>query len=401
MITARGYGYLILMLLDYLVLAYTGLNFLAIVWVVMVLLPVLSAIQTLFAIKMLKVTQCLEPQMLERGGIAQLSIKLEQSGFLSHGEIDLIASIPGFGKTQRVRRKTPLMARHSQQIEISITCYHRGFFKAGIMQLRSRDLFGLFYLPIKSSSSHQAAWINLSILPKTRASLVFKESASNMIDIEHHRDYKIGDEIDAVANLRAYRPGDAMKRTHWKLSARLGKTMIKEFENSVQSSGLLLLDMARTEPAKNAKACLELADNFTDRAAYLVKMILHSSRSVRLAGHKQSYLECYVERPTELVAAQLSLAGLDWSDDTSPESMLVEQTAAGRAASFVVFMSTRLNELVVSQLLALINRGIQTDLILLASDQIAPDWASALHKAEEAGLPVTLLHYTPTGKGIQ
>lgn len=395
MITWRGFGHLALTALIYLALAYSGFKPLALLLPLLIILPLLSAMQLIITARYLKISQSLEPSITERGGKVRLTVNLSQFGWFSHGEIDLVTVRPGSG-TRRIyeRRIMSLLSGTSREFSLDMECSHRGNFKAGVSSVRSRDILGLFFLPVNSRRLCGKMLSDLIVLPRSSPSAYFDDLTSFLYDWQHKQTPDAGDEVDAVANIRTHRPGDSMKRTHWKLTARMNEIMIKEFENPIRQAGLILIDMAR--PAQDSyrrSACLDLADACTDRVAYLTSLLLKDGNCLRLVNYQQDGRhELSVGHPAELRQAQLMLAAMDWSDGWPAEQALIEETSPDKGLCFIILLATRLNKATVSQLLDLRQRGRPVWLVLLAgANGQHPEQVEAVRLYLASGLPMTML----------
>lgn len=120
-------------------------------------------------------------------------------------------------------RRLPLSTRHVGQYDAQITW------------LIVSDLFGLFEMHKRP----QAVCAPLTVLPRP-------------FDIEKPR-FTLGDDgsaalsrtqedYNAPEDVRTYRPGDAMKRIHWKLSSRKRELLVRRFETPAPPDTLILLD---------------------------------------------------------------------------------------------------------------------------------------------------------------
>lgn len=397
MITWRGFGYLLLTAVVYLILAYSGFSPLAVLLPLLIILPVLSAARIWLVSRGLLIKQKIEPPITERGIPARLEIVLSQSGWLSHGEIDLVTVTPGPGlRCRHERRLMSLLGGTSRAFGIDLAASHRGFYRAGISSARSRDILSLFYLPVAFRRRCRQELPSLTVLPSTSPSANFDDLASFLFDWQHKQTPEAGDEVDAVANIRTHRPGDSLKRTHWKLTARLDEVMVKEFENPIRQAGLILIDMARPISAgKRMAACLDLADACTDRVAYLTRLLLADGNSLRLVNYQgDGRHELKVGQQADLRQAQLMLAGMDWSDGWPAAQALIEETMPDKSACFIVLVSTRLDRLTVCQLLDLKQRGRPVWVVLLAdANGQDPEQIEAIRMMTAGNLPMTLLDH--------
>lgn len=133
--------------------------------------------------------------------------------------------------------------------EIRMTAAHRGVYEVGTSSILLQDLFGFFYLPLprssrrgKDGSSRLIA--EMEVLPnpyRWHSPQAGKLRAPEEV-LMNTRNLKVSNEVDTVANVRDYRPGDRIKQIHWKLSARSDKFLAREFEDPRQGGILFLID---------------------------------------------------------------------------------------------------------------------------------------------------------------
>ena len=397
MMTGRGFSYALLTVLVYLILAYSGFSLLFVLFFVLLLLPPLSALQLLWAGRRLSIAQVLDPGDVERGEPARLTVSLRQHGWLSHGELDLVIGKPGLrGQIIYERHTLPLLAGVPAELAVEVDCRHRGHYPVGISSIRARDVLGLFYLPLRSRAVCRRQMPTCCILPHPEVIPGTEDLASLLADWQHRQTQNYGDEIDAVANLRAHRPGDSLKRTHWKVSARLNEIMIKEFENPIQREGLLVLDLERPTGSSGNRAGLTLGDFYMDRAAYLIQMALATGNHLRVVAYQADGRHEHLTTATgDLRAMQYALTDLDWADGWPADLVLQEETAHNQPAWFVILLACHLSEAAARQLQDLQNRGVLTSLILVgdASGDAAEDAALAVLAAQR----IPCIRISPAG----
>lgn len=183
-----------------------------------------------------------------------------------------VDATPAEGETQRVyrpdRRKTfrlyplphwamvrkivtaVLPQRSTSRQEIILSARHKGTFEVGTDSILLQDLFGFFYLPlartnrIDKASGKSRSSVSMEILPNP---LRWQSPQAGILRapeevLMNARDLKVSNEVDSLANVRDFVPGDRVKQIHWKLSARSGKWLSREFEDPRQGGILFLLD---------------------------------------------------------------------------------------------------------------------------------------------------------------
>lgn len=396
MITWRGTGYMLLTVATWIILAATGYAPLAVFLPLLIILPVVSIFRQLLLVRRLQVVQRLALSIIERGNSTALTVELRQSGWLSHGELELIIKRPGlYGRIVHERRNAVLLAGASREISWTVTGRHRGRYRPGLSRLRSRDLFGLFSLSGKFRHRLARQAPALLVLPNSNVLPTVDNLLSFLAQCEIQQNPLIGDEVDAVANIRSWRPGDSMKRTHWKISARLNQVMVKEFEYPVHKSGLLLVDLARPSDRTtlSSRYLIDLADQLTDQAASLIRHLLSRGSMLRVVAYDHAgRREVLANSPEDLLAAQMMLTDLGWSDEWNPARALIEETGRDKRNCYVVHFTSRFDEAAISQLLELRQSGIPVWLILAQSKGFpTAEQQATLHRYEANGLILTVL----------
>ena len=116
----------------------------------------------------------------------------------------------------------------------------------GIEQLQARyvlidDLFSFFTIKAPTSTFKSPDYRVLPNPTFFRARVTEDLPDPLPVEIERWTD-KIGNEVNALANIRNWRPGDRMKDIHWKVSAKAQEFFVKEYEDPRKGSILFLLD---------------------------------------------------------------------------------------------------------------------------------------------------------------
>jgi len=119
----------------------------------------------------------------------------------------------------------------------------RGAFALGPTTLTSRDPLGLF-----QSQKTFPAKSELIVLPLIMPITNFPEPPGILPGGKVVRQKSLGITPHA-SGIREYAPGDALRRIHWKTSARRQKLMVKEFDQDPQSSVWIFLDAEATVQA--------------------------------------------------------------------------------------------------------------------------------------------------------
>lgn len=164
----------------------------------------------------------------------------------------------------------------SQQ-KLSLVSLHRGAFEVGTSSILLQDLFGFFFLPLPRmlwrdrKSGKKRLVQDLEVLPNPNywnSPTTGKLQAPEEVLLSKEN-LKVSNEVDTLANVREYRPGDRIKQIHWKLSARIGSFLSREFEDPRQGGILFVLDPKYPDAAH---AALQYADEASEIMAATMKI---------------------------------------------------------------------------------------------------------------------------------
>ena len=224
---------------------------------------------------------------------------------------------------------------------MNLNARHVGRFDAGVRTLWVHDLFGLFRMK-KVSPPGDAV---LTVLPRP-------------FDIEKPR-FTLGDDgsaalgrtqedYNAPEDVRTYRPGDAMKRIHWKLSSRKGELLVRRFETPAPPDTLILLDCDFPRGGENVPEGKEsLRDALCETAVAVARMQMADGSPVRLpiyGARANEFASDQAEGLTllqEMLAAQPFGGGEDFSRVLNLELRRMRRTGAA------VVITTRLDAQIV------------------------------------------------------
>lgn len=155
----------------------------------------------------------------------------------SRSSVPMFAVEDSFGAFDPVSVGVERLAPDARaEIELVRVAAHRGVFEEGNVVLTSGAPFGLARSrrarTIRSPLTVVPRWVELSSFP-------ILEPSSSPSDVLHERARTgAGEEY---LGTREYRPGDPMRAVHWRSTARVGKLIVREYQQEISSTvGLVL-----------------------------------------------------------------------------------------------------------------------------------------------------------------
>jgi hypothetical protein len=208
---------------------------------VIALILVLAAIPFLFGGRSYAVNFQLPDDRVIAGSevIASLSVTNTSARIELPGRMDIPI---GAGFTDL---SIPLM-RPGQtfETEVVIPAYRRGVIDIGPITTVRTDLVGVLRRELEWADVRQ-----LFVHPVTVS--VPNTSAGLIRDLEGNPTVNLVDSDISFHAIREYAPGDGQRHIHWKSTAKTGKIMVRQFEESRRSRMVLILGMNRNEFAED------------------------------------------------------------------------------------------------------------------------------------------------------
>ncbi len=207
-----------------------------------------------------------------------------------------------------------LAPRRDRQFDVRLALPYRGVYQVGMTTLWVCDCFGL--LPMRFDLRHLPYYrlIEVTVLP---ALTRLPDAAPANLDAPAIAREGVGDAGDRFAMARPYIAGDPLKRVHWKLSAKRGELLVKQYDVPQEQTCLIVLD---ARPAGNARGeALRYADAVTSCALALADQALRAGHPVRVTDGRSAARAHALRRLEEL---RLYLARLPFDAAHSPEETL-------------------------------------------------------------------------------
>ncbi|HUF63173.1 MAG TPA: DUF58 domain-containing protein [Verrucomicrobiales bacterium] len=131
-----------------------------------------------------------------------------------------------------------LARREGASVEMTLTPLRRGVLRLGPIRVLTTDPFGLF---LRSGWAAIGA-ATVVVLPKRYGLPALEMPGSSRYDLGGRVAAAGVGHSDEFVGLRDYRPGDPPRNIHWRSWARLGRPVVKEFEDETFPRYALVLD---------------------------------------------------------------------------------------------------------------------------------------------------------------
>ena len=265
-----------------------------------------------------------------------------------------------------------LTGSESQQVAQQVICTRWGGYALGDMRIRVRDAFGFFVRDL-----YPDLRVPLRVYPQPAALQSVVSAANTHIHVGSEV-ARARDEGLEFADIRAYGPGDRIRRINWRLSSRRQELFVNDYHREQNHNVVLLLDTfgeesgaSRLTLERSVRAAATLAEQYLQRRDQ-VGVVGFGGRMNWLqpeTGMRQRYR--IIE---SLIEAQAMVSYADRAIDIVPPRMLP-------ANAFVIALTPLLDERLIAALINLHGRRFDLAVIEIPALDVAMDQADQMRLA--------------------
>ena len=279
----------------------------------------------------------------------------------------------------------PMRAR---ELRVKLACNHVGRYPLVLGELRIHDPFGFFSMKAKTSSVKSD---ELTVLPQVHLTepLTFSPGDSD----EESPTARAFEDATLPTDLRAYQPGDELKKIHWKLSMRRRELLVRVYEQPAKPDALLLVDCA--PPQLRAEATeADMRDIICEAAASVASIALQAGAPVRMPLLAAQPDEVSVTKTEELPRVQEALARCRFDGATEFERLLQLETRRMRRTGSTAIVTSRMNPVIADMVLRIRRMGPKVR-VLLAADEKDAAVAALIQRLMRNDVEVTPIAMAP------
>ncbi|MCL2560251.1 MAG: DUF58 domain-containing protein [Turicibacter sp.] len=232
------------------------------------LLPLLSYVIASLSKGSFSIEQSLNSDFVlkENGTVFKVNIRNHSIFPCSLAKISLNACTVGLNVVQ-VERYFSLLPYKKKEFDFQIKGVYRGQYQIGIKEITCYDFLGLFQFKLPVGQ-----WSTLIVAPQlTLISHLPLDAAPG--EVETSKSYLRGEDYTNIAELREFQPTDSYRQIHWKMSAKKGDLISKNFHEEEEHATVFFIDNRRT--TRDLAVALPNEDRMMGKA---VSVMSHCSR---------------------------------------------------------------------------------------------------------------------------
>jgi len=242
----------------------------------LVSMPVISLIFALFTLYGLGITQKAEKSIVTKGDSNRYFITFRNRTPAGFGAVKCYFVGEHFAIQTDAEAKTidvrPFMSPFS--ITINFMIKYRGRYQLGLDSLEVVDFLRLFRLRRKLSTR-----LNILAYPQL-TSLEYLGVAMHLMSKAPANISLAQEDNTEITDVRHYLPSDPIKKVHWKLTAKRGEWIVKNYQSSALNTMTVMLDSNKILLPYKTSVMLE--DKMIEYAVSVVQYCLRSQMPVEL-----------------------------------------------------------------------------------------------------------------------
>lgn len=330
-----------------------------------------------WAARTLTVTALLSDTTVRRGEDVTLDIAVKYGGLIPIAPLQADIAAGPDRPAQRVTLSG--MPGSGQTMTLNFHAAHVGVTSPGVKRVIISDLLGLF--TVEKVPDTCGGELIVLPLPFDVGELTYAAGDSGSESMA-----RASEDITSPSDVRTYQQGDALKKIHWKLSARKQELMVRRYEAPVMPDALVLLDCSRPPRTQDENAQLDLRDALLETAASVMYQNIQTEHPAKLPVHGDHPIE--LDKGMGMPVILEALARVDFSAPDKFDRMLMLEMRRMRKVGCTVVVSARLNSRMVDVMVAMRRMGPYLRLYLITFDPDDQTKLPLISKLQSAGIEV-------------
>lgn len=323
-------------------------------------LPVITFTHALVILLRFKYVQYTDKVFIVKGDIVKFNVQINNEDFFLYPYVKAVFVGEGSIFNQQVQSQSFSLTPYSQKTyTFDLECRYRGDYEIGLKYIEIMDLLGIFKLRYNvKEMKHVVVYPKIINLNYFNLRTNFIAESSNLLDSNQ-------EDLTTVSNIRPYTLGDTFKKIHWKLTAKKGSLMVKEFQNTSDTSTVIILDLNRFNFDLESNTIME--DKIIECCVSVTNYCLQKWIPTKLIYFKNKITEIHASNPLDFQEIYQSLSVIRF-DQQIPVPDLMD-----------VWLKRNL---------------LETNLIIITSN-ISYELFDKIYKANSFGYAVSLLYISP------
>ncbi len=216
-----------------------------------------------------------------------------------------------------------------------LECKYRGIYEMGIKSIEVGDLLGLFRLKYDYTENRYIT-VYPRIVPLERFRLKSSLLSETQTNLSSHNE-----DMAAISDIRDYILGDSIKKIHWKLTAKTGELLVKNFQSTSETSAVVILDLKQNPYNVEINTILE--DKVIEAAVSVIYYCLSNWIPLNLVYFKDSLVNLEAKNLFDFEYIYTLLAQVSFSETVDVKDVLNVYLTENITRTNLIIITSNLN----------------------------------------------------------
>lgn len=240
-----------------------------------IFMPIVSILYTVLVFFRFKYSQDVDNKFVVKGDKVKFLFKIMNEDFFIYPYINVtFCGADTIFSRQFQTKNFSLLPLDGKTFSFELECKYRGTYEIGIRSIDIEDFFGLISLAFKTLEN-KLINVNPRIIRLDRMRLR-TNYLSETYPIFNGRD----EDMTTISDIRDYHYGDTLKKIHWKLTSKMNRILVKNFQSTSETNAIIVLDLQQGKFSVEYNTILE--DKLIEAAVSVVHYCLTNWIPIRL-----------------------------------------------------------------------------------------------------------------------
>lgn len=244
-------------------------DFALVLFIVMLVVPVIMFIMTLYAKKHITVEFAVKDKIVSKGQSFPVQLVVTNTSMIPVGKAEAHIEYYNVFNNQITSFELylPIQAKNSQRVTFQLSSMY-----CGIIKIKNSELTLFDPLRIFKFKTARNVRTEVAVTPDSQeisGTINYTDRLNDERD--NFSEHKPGNDPSEVFDLREYIPGDKLNRIHWKLSSKKDEFIVKEYSLPIDVPCALFLDLKCYEDSDYTLAVFDtLVETFLSVSEFLI-----------------------------------------------------------------------------------------------------------------------------------
>jgi len=340
-----------------------------------VLLPVVSLGYTFYVYNKFSYLQSVDKKFVTKGDEVRFNVDIVNETNILYPYVEILFyGVDTIFKKHFMAKKIAVLPHTKGRYYFELQCQYKGYYEVGLKQIQMRDFLGFVSFKYQVFEPKY-----ITVYPRVIVLDVFPIHTNKLSSGEGTLNDKEEDQV-TLSDIRKYAYGDSIKKIHWKLSAKKGEIIVKNFDGAVTASTAILLDATRNPYEVLINTIIE--DKVVEVAIALVHYYLTHNVEIDLLYHQEEIIRqtakdySYFESLYQMLFKMRFKSEIDFADTVK---LGLAETIE---KDTIIFITSNLDEKMYSPIGMQRELGHEVILIYISPEELVPQDATQKEKKQ-------------------